>query len=137
MRTYITLIIYSIIFLVAGCSIGINTDSTDYPYIKFAVPTGYQEAYRRAEIFARQCHTSTNPFKGSFNVSGNLFTDNHSGVVRINLPSAGRDLEIIKIRSINDNLSEITIIVWGVGIWDEKEMLAAKQSILTGTPTCK
>ena len=99
---------------------------------------GYQEAYRRADNFARQCHTTTNYFlKTSFNVSGDLFTDNRSGVVRINLPNSGGDLEVIKIRSINDKLSEILITVWDVGIWDKKEMLAAKESILSGTPTCR
>ena len=138
MRTCITSALAAIIFLVAGCSIGIKPDSLDSPHIKFEVPMGYQESYRRAETFARQCHTSTNYLlKTSFNVSGTLFTDNRSGVVHINLPRAGGDLEVIKIRSINDKLSEILITVWGVGIWDKKELLAAKESILSGTPTCR
>jgi hypothetical protein len=137
MRIGITLTLVSILFLFTGCSVGIKADSSDYPHIQFKAQIGYQEAYRRAEAFARHCHTSTNPLKASFNVGGNLFTDIHSGIFRINLANVGRDLEIIKIRSINDNISETTITVWGVGIWDEKEMLAAKQSILTGTLTCK
>jgi hypothetical protein len=122
---------------ITGCSVGIKPDSGKYPHIEFTVNVGYQEAYRRADTFARHCHTSTSVFKGSFNVGGNLFTDNKSGVVRVNLPRAGRDLELIDIQSSGNGSSTVKVTVWGVGIWDEQEMQAAKHSILSDIPTCK
>jgi hypothetical protein len=132
----ILVIVLALCFTV-GCSVGIKPDSGEYPHVQFTANVGYQEAYRRADTFARHCHTSTNLFKGSFNVDGNLFTDNKSGVVRVNLPRAGRDLELINIQSNGASSSTVKVTVWGVGIWDEQELQAAKQAILSGTPTCK
>lgn len=121
----------------AGCSVGIREDGSNAIRRSFAAPVTYQEAYRRADAYARHCRTSNSLWKGSFNVDGDLFTDTQKGVVRINMPNGGRDLERIDIAAAGGASSEVGITAWGVGVWDEREVAAAKASILTGTPTCR
>jgi len=122
--------------LLAGCSVGIKDGDVGSLKAQFSAPVTYQEAYRRAGAYARHCRTSTNILRESFDVGGDLFTDTEKGVVRISAPGTGKDLERIDIAKDGDGAS-VTVTAWGTGIWDEREMEAAKQSIVTGTPTCR
>lgn len=124
--------------LLGGCSIGIREDNSNSISETFTTPVTYQEAYRRAESFARHCHTSNHyMWQGSFNVAGDLFVDNTTGVVRVNLPNAGRDEERIEITSAGDSAATVLVRAWGIGIWDQRELAAAKQSIETGKLVCR
>jgi hypothetical protein len=122
--------------LVAGCSVGIKDDGQGALKTSFKAPVNYQEAYRRADTYARHCRTSNSMWKGSFNVDGDVFTDTKKGVVRINMPNAGRDLERIEIED-SMGQSNVSVTAWGVGLWDDREIAAAKASIMTGVPVCR
>jgi hypothetical protein len=121
----------------SGCTLGIKEDGSNALHDSFHVAATYQETFRRADAFARHCHTSTNMLASSFNVSGNLYTDKQAGEVRINVPSAGRDLEIIKISAAQDGGSNVSVDTWDRNMWDEREMAAARRSIESGTPSCR
>lgn len=123
--------------VISGCSAGIKDGGQGAVRISFSTSITYQEAYRRADAYARHCHTSNSLWKGSFNVGGDLYSDTGKGIVRINMPQAGRDLERIEISSTGPSSSDVAITAWGVGIWDEREMAAAEASILTGKPVCR
>jgi hypothetical protein len=121
----------------SGCTLGIKEDGSNALHDSFHVDATYQETFRRADAFARHCHTSTNMLAASFNVSGNLYTDKQAGEVRVNLPSAGRDLEIIRVAASADGGASVSVDVWNRNRWDERELAAARRSIESGTPTCR
>lgn len=120
-----------------GCALGIKEDGSNALHDSFHVDATYQEAFRRADAFARHCHTSTNLLASSFNVSGNLYTDKQFGEVRINVPSAGRDLEIIKVSAAQGGGSNVSVATWDRNVWDAREMAAVRKSIESGTPSCR
>lgn len=121
----------------SACTLGIKDDASNAIHDSFHVGISYQEAYRRADAFARQCHTSTNALRGSFNVSGNLYTDSQAGEVRINLPSYGKDLETIRVVAAANGGADVAVSVWGHGMWDVGELAAVRSSIESGQPTCR
>jgi len=126
-----------LLLLVAGCAMGIREDGRGAAHDAFHAPLTYQQAYRRADAYARHCHANTSWFSGSFNVNGNLYTDNHTGVVHVTAAAAGGDLERIEVAEARDGGSDITVTVWNAGIWDARELAAARASIETGTLTCR
>lgn len=130
-------VLIAVMALLSGCVVGIKEDGSNALHDSFHVDATYQEAFRRADAFARHCHTSTNPLASSFNVSGNLYTDQQAGEVRINVPSAGRDLEIIKVSAAQGGGSHVSVDTWDRHMWDEREMAAARKSIESGTPSCR
>lgn len=121
----------ALIFGLGGCAFGISNDGTD-PTQTFEVPMPYQETYRRADGYPRHCLQLPDQI-----VTGNLYHDTKSGVVRVNSPASGKPLEVFDIKELADGRSEVTITVWGVGIWDEGELQAARTSIETGKNTCR
>lgn len=130
------LCIIALIWL-SGCSLGIRDDGSNAIHASSHALITYQEAYRRADAYARHCRTSTNWFKGSFDVNGNLYSDNRTGVVHISMPANGKDLERIEIAASKHGGSDVTVTAWGVGVWDAREVAAARTSIETGTPICR
>lgn len=124
-----------IIAALSGCSVGIKPDHSS-PSMRFVAPVNYQEAFRRADNYARTCHTSRSFMRGSFDVTGNLYTDNQTGVVHITAGRIGTDLERIDIAAEGQQQAKVTVTVWGTGIWDDSEIEAVKYSVQTGTPIC-
>ena len=120
----------------AGCAFGIKEDATNAAVTRFTLPVSYQVAYHRAEAFARHCHMSDSMWSGSMNVDADLFTETKTGVVHINMPGGGRDLERIEITAVGD-ASNIALNTWKVGVWDEIEIMAARKSMTEGTPVCR
>ncbi|KNE23861.1 BPTD_2524 family lipoprotein [Achromobacter spanius] len=114
-----------------GCAFGISNDGTD-PTQTFEVATPYQETYRRADAYPRHCLQLPDQI-----VTGNLYHDTKSGVIRVNSPASGKPLEVIEIKELAGGTSQVTITVWGIGIWDEGELQAARKSLETGENTCR
>ncbi|MEC6413631.1 BPTD_2524 family lipoprotein [Achromobacter xylosoxidans] len=115
----------------AGCAFGISHDGTD-PSATFEVASSYQEVYRRADAYPRHCLQLPDQI-----VMGNLYHDTKSGVVRVNSPASAKPLEEIEIKDSGADRTQVTVTVWGVGIWDEGELAAAKESITSGKPICR
>lgn len=125
------LILSAALASLGGCAFGISNDGTD-PTQTFEVSSPYQETYRRADAYPRHCLQLPDQI-----VTGNLYHDTKSGVVRVNSPASGKPLEVFDIKELADGRSEVTITVWGVGIWDEGELQAARTSMETGKNTCR
>lgn len=125
------LLLCTALISLGGCAFGISHDGTD-PTQTFEVAGTYQEAYRRADAYPRHCLQLTDQI-----VTGNLYHDTKTGVVRVNSPASGKPLEVIDIKELTEGRSQVTITVWGVGVWDEGELQAARASIETGQNTCR
>lgn len=124
--------------LLAGCSVGIKQDDAGAIKGNFHVATTYQDAYRRADTFARRCHTTThNVVSTSFNVTGNLYTDEQKGVLHVSAPGLAADMERIDLAATSGGGTDIEVTVWGRHQWDQREIDAAKRSIESGTPACR
>jgi hypothetical protein len=133
----IRLIVGLMVLGLAGCAMGVKDDGSNARQESLHMSVSFQDSYRRADAYARHCHTSNSLWKGSFNVDGDLFTDIKQGVVRVNMPNNGRDLERFEIAATGLDESEVKITMWDVGAWDDREMTAAKRSITTGIPVCR
>ena len=126
-------VILSVLTL-SGCVTGITTDS---PSRAVNSSGTYQEAYRRADAFARTCHSEAGgPLVGSFTVSGNLYSDNQTGVVRVRHPSASGDLMRVDIADAPHGSSSV-IWVAGIGMWDLRQLDAIAKAIQTGEISCR
>ncbi len=126
--------IISSVLALSGCVTGITTAS---PSKSVDTETTYQEAYRRADAFARTCHSDAGgPLVGSFTVSGNLYSDNQTGVVRVRHPSASGDLMRVDIKATSNGASSIAWVA-GIGMWDQKQLDAITKTIQTGEIACR
>jgi len=115
--------------VLAGCATGIQPGG-EYPSQTFTVPLSYQEAYRRADAQAREC-------AHNMAVTGELFTDNQTGVVRVNAPTLSADLLRVSLRAVSESATEATVTASNEGQFDGGQVIAMRQSIETGTPVCR
>ena len=117
--------------MLAGCA-GMKPDQT-YPHESFTAPMAYQEAYRRGEAHLRQCAPPV-----SLAYSGNIYTDNRTAVLRAmqpNMPNG--DFIRIEIKALDAGQSHVTVSVIGRGIFDNGELAAARESIISGKVVCR
>lgn len=126
--------VFGIAIVLSGCITGITKSS---PSMTIETDTTYQEAYRRADAFARECHSGAGgPLLGSFTVSGNLYSDNSTGVVRVQHPSATGDLLRVDIRATSTGSTAVAWVA-GIGMWDQRELEALAASMRTGKVGCR
>lgn len=116
----------------AGCSVGMQPGG-QYPKMSFSAPVSYQEAYRRADAQGRACPRNAD-------VTGDLFSDNRTGVVRFRLTGGGMDagdLARVDISERPEGGSEIQISYQDKGGWDKGFADAMRQSIESGSSVCR
>lgn len=118
----------------SGCVSGIKPSDTagERPTTVFQVHASYQEAYRRFDRWAHQCHTGN--WKGAWNIEGNIYSDNHTAELHI----VGNGITTVSgaVKEVGHD-AQVTAMVWGHGVWDERELEAIKASVLTGKPVCR
>lgn len=117
--------------LLAGCSIGVKNGG-DHPTESFVVPISYQEAHRLADAQGRKCEQLPD-----LSITGAVYTDNKTAVVRLSSPASVAPVEIVEIKALDDAQSQVTITVWGVGIWDKYELAAMRKTLETGKIACR
>src|SRR5690606_342561 len=118
--------------LLTGCATGIVKGSGDYPTETFVAPVSYQAVHRNAENQARHCRQLTDMI-----VTGSVYTDNQTSVVRLSGPGSGLPVAEIEAEAIGANQSRVTVTVWGWGIWDDRQIAAIRKSIESGEPVCR
>jgi len=121
----------------AGCATSHNFIQPDsHRQVAFSTPISYQEAYRRADAFARQCHSTSGHRMWNGNVSGSIFTDDQSAVVHVSSQAiSNADFERFEING-TPNGSDVQILTATNGGWDQHELQVARMSIETGRVTC-
>lgn len=124
-------------FQIGGCSTSKNFIQPDsHRQISFSTTVGYQEAYRRADTFGRQCHGTTGHGMWNAEVSGNVYTDNQTAVLHLRQEAfVGKDFERFEIKGTPAG-SDVTILTATNGGWDSHELKVARMSIETGNITC-
>lgn len=120
-----------------GCATSRNFIQPDsHRQVVFSAPISYQEAYRRADAFARRCHSTSGHGMWNGDVNGNIFTDNRTAVVHVSSQAVSNaDFERIAIKG-TANGSDVTILTATNGGWDQHELDVARRSIETGHVTC-
>lgn len=123
------LIAVVIAIMLAGCALGIQPGK-EYPSETFMAPITYQEAYRRADAQPRQCFAP-------LTTSGNLFTDNKTGVIHVtaSIPPYGGESMNVHIAQEKDE-AKITVTVWGHGWFDQRQIDAMRETVMTGVVVC-
>ncbi|GEM_PF-1131388 len=121
----------------AACTPGIK-EGVPSPSRTIVVPEGYQEVYRRADAYARACWGTPKALvRGAWPVSGNLYSDTRTAVLRVGNDGQVTDLERFDIRQL-ENGTEVTITVWGRGIvFDEDELERALGAVKRGAVPCR
>jgi hypothetical protein len=128
--------LFSVSAVLSGCSVGL-TPGGNYPTTTFNVDVPYQEAYRRAEASLRQCHASSNPLMRAKHINGTLYTDNHTGTIRVTMDGWGNDMERVEFSESGTGSTKVAITVWEGAMFDAGEVAAVRRSIETGVPACR
>lgn len=111
-----------------GCAGGIQPGMS-YPTDTFVVPIGYQEAYRRADAQHRACLPQ-------YKITGNLYSDNQSGVIRVHVIFAEGILSKIDMRQLSPESTEVKITVSNEHQFTWRQIMAMRASIETGSAIC-
>lgn len=121
----------------AGCAGSRNFIQPDSArQLQFSVPVSYQEAYRRADAFGRQCHGTTNNGMWSAETTGNIYTDTQTAVLHLRQEAfVGKDFERFDIKGTPSG-SDVTILSATNGHWNQHELKVARMSMETGHVTC-
>jgi hypothetical protein len=126
------------LFILGGCASGIESGG-NFPSETFDVGAPYDAAYRRAAEFVRVCHTAPEyPYGVEYRDTHTL--DEQFAVGRITVfkvPEPTIYLERIETKPKGKTDSTVTVTVLGTGMWDARELAAAKQSIQSATPACR
>ncbi|WP_370523886.1 BPTD_2524 family lipoprotein [Neopusillimonas aestuarii] len=124
-------IVLSIVVALAGCS-GIEPGKT-YPSEAFNVSVTYQEAYRRAQSHGHECLST-------FVTSGDLYTDNQTGIVRVSIPKfmyTGRESLKVNVSATGESSAKVVATVDNVGVFDQRQLEAIRKTIESGSPNCR
>ncbi|MFA4912085.1 MAG: hypothetical protein WC590_00515 [Burkholderiaceae bacterium] len=124
---------------IAGCaSKGVQESDKDFPTASFTVDTDYEAAYRRASEFLRVCWTDAEHRYGvRYEVLRNVDRKGTLGTLSLTRPDeTHRSLMLIESEPIAPRQSKVTVTVLGQSPWDERQIEAARQSIITATPVC-
>jgi hypothetical protein len=126
------------LLILGGCASGIESGG-NFPSETFDVNTPYDAAYRRAAEFVRICHTAPEyPYGVQYRDSHTLDEQFAAGrIVVFKVPEPTVHLEEIETKPKGKTDSTVTVTVLGNGMWDARELAAAKQSIQSATPGCR
>jgi hypothetical protein len=126
------------LLILGGCASGIEPGG-QFPSETFDVSTPYQAAFRRASEFVRVCHVDPeHPYGVQYRDASTL--DEQFGTAQIavyKVPEPTVRLEVFEFKPKGKVDSTVTVTVLGKGLWDAREIAAAKQSIQSATPTCR
>ena len=115
-------------FFMAGC---MGLDPNTSPRDTFTVEVGYEEVYRRAYEQAQRCwQTDT-----GYPIGGRIDQATRTAQLYVTGDLGGR-LGQVDVSAKSATTSEVTVIVWGVNVWDSAALRAMKEVIQFGVPTC-
>jgi hypothetical protein len=122
--------IVCVLMALGGCSYGIKSGQK-YTSEKVGVQMNYEAAFRLADAQARECAKNAT-------VAGNVYSDNHTGIVRATLPpySEGDALRV-ELSSRGPGSTDVTITVMDAGMYDAAMVDAVKNTMVTGKILCR
>jgi hypothetical protein len=136
---YRILISTALAMALAGC-VSRGVDSSDHTITQsFTVQADYQSAYRRATEYFRVCWIQPpHRYNAQYDVSRDVdFKGTTTSVRLFNVKEPTKTLEQFSSRPSGLVTAEVTMRVLGENVWDQAELDAAKQSLLSATPVCR
>lgn len=115
--------------LLGGC-LGINQNSS--PRDTFTVPVSYEVIFERAKAQAQRCWSAD----GEFPVIGAINHTDRAAFVAVTGELGGNRYGQVDIRALNDQSTEVQVMVNGINIWNVKSLAAMHEVLQFGTPTC-
>lgn len=117
----------------AACSV--RPDGSNGQRLDFNLQgVSYEQAYRHALDFARTCHTGGGILKHA-TITNEIYHDTRTAAVHVAW-GGGSMPEQININSAGP-VTTVSVVVVGRGMWDQRELAAARASIESGAPTCR
>lgn len=115
----------------AACSTGISSGG-DMPTDHLTVDFGYRSTYEAATAQAERCLRGT----GAYTVHGTVDDAARTAVVRVVAPFTDDDVARVNIAGQADNHSQVDIVMWGRGIWDDGAVRAMRAAVIYQVPSC-
>lgn len=116
--------------LLLGACMGINQNSS--PKDNFTVPVSYEVLFERAKAQAERCWSA----EGEFPVIGSINRTDRTAFVAVTGELGGNRYGQVDIRALDEQSSQVQVIVNGINIWNVKSLAAMHEVLQFGTPTC-
>jgi len=118
-----------ILAVLSGCT-GISPGRSPSETYTFAVP--YEQAYKMAIAMSDQCLRSVTQYP----VVSTINRQSRTAQVAVSGLLEKAHYSQVDIRALDDKRSEVKITMWGESIWGHEAILAMRDSIQFGVPTC-
>lgn len=129
MMRMVTLALAMILGVLSGCT-GISPGRSPSETYTFTVP--YEQAYRMAIAMSEQCLRSVTQYP----VVSTINRQSKTAQVAVTGLFDKAHYSQVDIRAIDDKRTEVKIAMWGESIWGNEAILAMRDSIQFGVPTC-
>ncbi len=118
-----------ILAVLSGCT-GISPGRSPSETYTFAVP--YEQAYKMAIAMSEQCLRSVTQYP----VVSTINRQTRTAQVAVTGLLEKAHYSQVDIRALDDKRTEVRITMWGESIWGHEAILAMRDSIQFGVPTC-
>lgn len=115
--------------LLSAC-LGLNPNSS--PKDSFTIPVAYEVVFDRARAQAERCWSAD----GEFPIISTINKSDRTALVAVTGELGGSRYGQVDIRALNDQSTQVEVIVNGVNIWDVKSLAAMHEVLQFGVPTC-
>lgn len=116
----------------SACSTGISPGGS-HPSDSVTVQSDYRAAYAAATAQAQRCLRGEG---GAYTVHGTVDDATRTAQVRVEAPITGDDVARVKIVGQGDQQSQVDILMWGRGIWNEGAVRAMRAAVIYQVPSC-
>lgn len=116
--------------LLLGACMGVNQNSS--PKDTFKIPVSYEVVFERAQAQAKRCWSAD----GEFPVIGSIDRTARTAFVAVTGELGGNRYGQVDIRALDDQSSQVQVMVNGINIWNVKSLAAMHEVLQFGTPTC-
>lgn len=115
--------------VLSGCT-GISPGRSPSETYTFAVP--YEQAYKMAIAMSEQCLRAVTQYP----VVSTINRQARTAQVAVTGLLEKAHYSQVDIRALDDKRTEVRITMWGESIWGHEAILAMRDSIQFGVPTC-
>lgn len=116
----------------AACSTGISSGGAQ-PSGSVTVQADYRSVYKAVTAQAERCLRGEG---GAYTVHGTVDDASRSALVRVQAPFTGDDVARMTITGQGDRQTQVEIVMWGRGIWNDGAMRAMREAAIYQVPSC-
>lgn len=116
----------------SACSTGISSGGNT-PTDRVTVDFDYRSTYAAATAQAERCLRGEG---GAYTVHGTVDDVNRTALVRVEAPFTGDDVARVTIAGQGERQSQVDIVMWGRGIWNDVALDAMRAAVTFQVPSC-